>query len=86
MNWNNPNIYVYKGDNSSSVIKVAAWPGVAKTKVNNKLYSYIMSEGFVDAKVIFSNNVSSQTPALGAEGHALTSGSVMEYNNGTWSV
>jgi alpha-amylase len=84
-NWSNPTAYIYN-DSTSTVKTVAAWPGVAMTKGTDGVYSYTLPEGFGDAKVIFSNNGSSQVLAQGQAGYALTSGASMEYNNGTWQT
>lgn len=84
-NWSNPTIYVYN-DSVSPVKMAAAWPGVAMTKESDGLYSYTLPEGFGDAKIIFSNNGSNQTPAQGQAGYIIKSGTTMEYNNGTWKV
>jgi alpha-amylase len=82
-NWSNPFAYVYSGSGATTN-KIAAWPGVAMTKVNDGLYNYKIPEGFGDAKVIFSNKGNSQYPGSGQEGLAITVGSSMEYKNGTW--
>ena len=84
-NWSNPYVYVYN-DSGTTVTKIAAWPGVAMTKVSTGLYSYTIPKSFGDAKVIFSNNGSSQVPASGQAGYSITSGTSMEYNNGTWQT
>jgi alpha-amylase len=84
-NWSNPYVYVYKGSGNTAT-KIAAWPGVAMTKVSDGLYSYTIQEGFGDAKVIFSNNGKSQYPGSGQEGLAITAGSSMAFNNGSWDL
>jgi len=82
-NWSNPYVYVYSG---STAYKIAAWPGIAMTKVSDGLYSYAIPEGVGDAKVIFSDKGNSQYPASGQEGLAITVGSSMEYKNGIWQA
>ena len=84
-NWSNPTIYVYN-DSVSPVKMASAWPGVAMTKESDGSYSYTLPEGFGDAKVIFSDNGSNQTPVQGQAGYTIKSGTTMEYNNGTWKV
>lgn len=83
-NWSNPTVYVYD-DSVSPVKMVKAWPGVAMTKESNGLYSYTLPQDFGDAKVIFSNNGSSQVPVSGKAGYELPSGKEMIYDNGSWT-